>query len=104
MTNYVSLPNAAELVKTLRTHAEYCDMPFSWMNEAYEQAADAIEALMQENAKLKAERDAIRDELVAGGTYCYICKNYISCPAYEDCNGKKFEWRGVQKEEEDATD
>lgn len=37
-----------ELISTLRTHAEYCDMPFSWMNDSYEEAANAIEQLVKE--------------------------------------------------------
>lgn len=67
-------------------------------------AGEFMERLIRENARLdkrckelKQERDAIRDALVAGGTYCYICKKYISCPATEDCKGEKFEWCGMQK-------
>lgn len=42
-----------ELISTLRTHAEYCDMPFSWMNDAYNDAADAIEHLVKERDEWK---------------------------------------------------
>lgn len=65
MIDCFSLPDAAELVTTLRNHAEYCDMPFSWMNEAYAQAADAIEQLLAENAKLKAERDEYKQKYLS---------------------------------------
>ena len=103
MDDCISLPNAAELVEELKNCADcaggYCTEA---CGESLFKIADFVEALLAENAKLKAERDAIRDALVAGGTYCDICKKYISCLSSEDCKGEKFEWRGVQKEEEDG--
>lgn len=127
MADCFSLPNAAELVEMLRNHAEYCDMPFSWMNEAYAQAADAIEALLAENVKLKAERDDWRQKYLSSEVDatnltgllmqavadlksiapCQKCKhfgvNQMTCDALEKClygEEQAWEWRGVPKEEE----
>ena len=63
MADCFGLPNAAELVEQLRSASELGDAPA--FNEfgvivsksTAQQAADTIEALLAENAKLKAERD-----------------------------------------------
>ncbi len=119
MADCVSLPNAAELVGELRAwsgciiYGENCDE--CGKEEGQERrfcrrqqetmfiAADAIEQLMHENAKLKAERDAAVEDFTdlnkRYGAYCRYCKGSkcgfktedgwcVACP--------NWEWRGVQ--------
>lgn len=81
-----------ELIERLRTHSEYADLPFSWQNEAYAKAADAIEQLVK-------ERDAAIADLSKVGECC-MCKHYCETGdedcAYVSCCDDNFEWRGVQ--------
>lgn len=93
-----------KLVERLRSYAETADGNIYGIcintPIVLTQAADAIEALMQENAKLKAELDAavsdmesIANNMLVG---CEYCKK--GCTSWKDCH---FEWRGV-KEDTDA--
>lgn len=111
-----------ELISTLRTHAEYCDMPFSWMNDSYEEAADAIEHLVKERDEWKTlgslankraedyremrrqrdkaikERDAAVEDLKDHGRNCKTCLH--GGRGKNDCLDReevpcKWEWRGV---------
>lgn len=114
MSDCFSLPNAAELVEELKVCASDC----SYLQNGFDlhngsimfRAADAIEQLMQENAKLKAERDAAV-ALLKEESYCYSCKqcterdgNECWCAAsndwsewYDGCDA--WEWRGVLPDE-----
>ena len=76
MADCFSLPNAAELIGELREDAYFwreddylCDVRRA---EILEETADTIEQLMQENAKLKAERDAALKALPHD---CRTCSN-----------------------------
>lgn len=60
--HWFSLPNAAELARELRRCAKSQGAYIAIT--AMEQAADAIEALLAENAKLKAEKNDISTVLI----------------------------------------
>ena len=126
MADCFSLPNAAELVEELKRCADcaggYCT---EFCGEKLFEISDFVEALLSENAKLqekcdkcgdgahsvikelieqnaklKAERDAavedmerIVNNMLVG---CEYCKK--GCTSWKDCH---FEWRGV-KEDTDA--
>ena len=117
------MTDEARIVEDLRWFASYYP---DWDNEnpreTMEKAADTIEIMMnvldakdrmlaamdyavanleKKVAKVKRERDALRNDLmlVAGDTsFCEICKQYEEAP----CRGMNepycFEWRGVQGE------
>lgn len=97
-----------ELISTLRTHAEYCDMPFSWMNDAYSDAADAIEQLVRErDAAVEDIACLANDPNVPAESLCKkftnhgcCCYNYFTGEQVRDCIG--FEWRGVREAEHEA--
>ena len=122
MADCFSLPNAAELVEQLRAFSLHfarqlaldAELTTPW------RAATAIETLAQENAKLKAERDhweeiarergehyrqmrRERDAAVADiPKHCGTCRRFWrheNC--LDDADGCGWEWRGVQKEEEE---
>lgn len=65
MADCVSLPNAVELVASTRLTAEYIARINGGKPQDYHpwKAADAIEQLIAENAKLKAERDAAAETI-----------------------------------------
>lgn len=97
MADCFSLPNAAEILKNIR-----------WMyaDEYWVQiAADAIEALLAENAKLRKERDAAVEDLEKTGSClsCVHCNlNDLTCDCLDECalgTESKWEWRGVKGEE-----
>ncbi len=103
MADCFSLPNAAELVEELKKCADcagvYCT---EFCGEKLFEISDFVEALLAENAKLKAELDAaiadINDMIKRYGAYCRYCKT--DC-AFKSLNGwcsgcREFEWRGVQ--------
>ena len=111
MADCFSLPNAAKLVGELRDdYKAFGDgrtQNFVEVTLRCKKAADAIEQLLAENAKLKTERDAavadFTDLNKQYGAYCRYCKGSkcgfkakdgwcAACPNYE--------WRGVVKEEE----
>lgn len=112
MTDCVS--NAAELVAETRLSAEYIARLNGGESKDYIpwKAADAIEQLLAENAKLKAERDAaVADIIIAcrgERTLCGMCGNnkceYAGDNQTYCYKCTKYKWRGLQKEEEDATD
>lgn len=123
MADCFSLPNAAELVEQLRSASELGDAPsfgkFGVIvsKSTARQAADAIEQLLAENAKLKVERDttlqgsadavaklwaeinALRDERDAAVAdiphRCYKCKYEDSPPSEDPCsNCRKSHYYG----------
>lgn len=104
MANCFYLPNAVELVVELKCFHTLLDdyaeanVPYTRSElDCIVQAADAIEQLLAENAKLKAERDELIKEVVY--IDCYNCKYYKTenekcsvCDLYYS----EWEWRGVQ--------
>lgn len=106
MADCVSPPNAAELVEDLRKHIKLSREGRIYVDIGSEifcrQAADAIEQLLAENAKLKKERDAaVRDLKISSD--CDFCKYNTDDPMFcdksprgDECMGKRWEWRGVQ--------
>lgn len=71
------------------------------LNRCIENMTDKLNAMNDEVAKLKAERDAALAGLKSNCT-CPECK-YFSDDIQDPCRGckptdSKFEWRGVQKE------
>lgn len=99
MADCFSLQSIKEIVEDLRAIESYGEMPVS----SYEARnyKDAIEALLAENEKLKAERDAAVADLTRN---CCICA-YQKTATCGGCHidNDRWEWRGV-KEEEDAAD
>ena len=103
MTDCISLPNVAELVNFLRGEAKELSMLANGKTEcnALWKAADAIESLLAENAKLKAERDAAVADL-KNLAYCSQCLHEDKFPISNPCcvcQGDKWEWRGVKMTE-----
>lgn len=116
MADCFSLPNVAELVERLRlcaddksVHCKGCEFMDTennlCMNIMINCAADAIEALLAENAKLKAERDDAVSDLKSIAP-CQKCKhfgiNQMTCDALEQClygETSVWEWRGTKGEE-----
>lgn len=121
MADCFTMPNAAELVKQLKgrsacvgfyDNCNNCDVEFKTscrtQQEMNKQAAYAIEALMQENAKLKAKRDAAVADLKSAADAsgeCFGCKfmdlRKHTCTHQEkmicDKNNSKWEWRGIEE-------
>lgn len=127
MADCFSLPNAAEFVRQLRNNGNEIDC-FECKYECrqcnngikdcmIDTAADAIEALMQENAKLKAELDAYVQLFSKTDVWkCPFCAHnrqphrmaFADCDVAGECKNTDalpthFELRGV-KEADDATD
>lgn len=101
------LPNAAELVWKEQLDAYFGREDDCMCDDAnaktLENAADAIEHLLAENAKLKAERDAAVADMtnivhdMCGTCICDYC---IGCErngraGCETDDGDRWEWRGV---------
>ena len=112
MADCFSLLKAVELVEGLRRHIKLSREGRIYVDIGSEifcrQAADTIEQLLAENAKLKAERDAAVADLksvVADGyglNECRYCKYreedgqcHHDCVPYSEKWG--WEWRGVQR-------
>lgn len=121
MFDCVSLPNAAELVKFFRKESESMIVEYGRDCYRLKDAADAIERLLAENArlkeqarrgsdyhilkserdgfkaenaKLKAERNAALTDLRYSAS-CLTCRWHDS-NVCEDCTFKiEWEWRGV---------
>ena len=121
MADCFSLPNAAELIGELRAwsgciiygdNCDECDKEEGQERRFCRQqqetmfiAADAIEALLVENKRLKAELDSAMKELPHDCNTCSKdCDITIAHKALSTKRCDEWEWRGVQKEEEDATD
>lgn len=109
-----------KIIEELRWFVSYYP---KWGNEdprpTMEEAADAIERLLKvleardsmlagmdfavanlekKIAKIKRERNALKDDLmrVAGDTsFCEICKQYEAAPCRGMFDADCFEWRGV---------
>lgn len=103
------LPNA-ELVEDLRDKANlvsYYNRTTAKEETIEWKAADAIEQLLAENARLKAERDAAMSDINRYCRFCIICKHakftenyrHNSCGKCLDEDNRHFEWRGVKEKE-----
>ena len=92
------LPNAAELVEELKKCADcagvYCT---EFCGEKLFEISDFVEALLAENAKLKAERDAAMRTIPHDCNTCSKdCDITIAHKALLTKRCDNWEWRGVQ--------
>ena len=108
MDDCFSLPNAAKLVAKMRDYADTADDNIYGIcvntPNVLRQAADAIEQLLAENAKLKEELDSAIEDLNFGRC-CTTClhRKKKSCPPNKCLNDENlhWEWRGVKEKEDD---
>ena len=101
MADCFSLPNAVELVEELREAASEDDS-ITFDYKYIEEIVNAIEALMLENTKLKAERDdAMRTMPHDCNTCSKDCDITIAHKALFTKRCDEWEWRSVKEKEYD---
>lgn len=99
---------AKELAKRLRKNADFVERSVGGNRHAdlYRDAADTIEHLKSENARMTAERDAAVEQLHGQCDYCKHmdrwlegpCKGCVWFAAKEFIEGDYWEWIGSGKE------
>lgn len=106
--NNKTLDEQAVYIDQLINSVQQLQYDNAQLNRCIENMTDKLNAMNDEVAKLKAERDAAVEDLESYATVkCFACKYYEEeltevpcneCKIMGNGNRDMFEWRGVQKD------